>query len=68
MPDATSGEAVRAYIVKNPDFEGELTAEAVLAHCKTLLTHYKVPKSIVFREELPKTPVGKILRRELRGK
>jgi long-chain acyl-CoA synthetase len=67
VPDAKSGEAVRAYIVKNPDFSGELSKEAVLAHCKTLLTDYKIPKSIIFRDELPKSPVGKILRKDLKA-
>jgi len=67
IPDGKTGEAVRAYIAKNPDFTGELTKEAVLAHCRTLLTDYKVPKSIVFRDELPKTPVGKILRKDLKA-
>jgi long-chain acyl-CoA synthetase len=67
IPDARSGEAVRAYVVKNPEFEGELTTEAVIAHCKQYLTDYKIPKSIVFRDELPKTPVGKILRKDLKA-
>jgi long-chain acyl-CoA synthetase len=64
VPDAKTGEAVRAYVVKR---DAGLTAEAVLAHCRGLLTAYKVPASIEFRDELPKTPVGKILRRELRA-
>ena len=67
VPDAKSGEAVRAYVVKNPDFLGELSKEAVLAHCKTLLTDYKIPKSVIFRDELPKSPVGKILRKDLKA-
>jgi long-chain acyl-CoA synthetase len=67
VPDAKSGEAVRAYVVKNPDYAGELSKEAVLAHCKTLLTDYKIPKSIIFRDELPKSPVGKILRKDLKA-
>jgi len=67
IPDPRSGEGVRAYVVKNPDFEGELTAAAVMAHCKSLLTDYKIPKSVVFRAELPKTPVGKILRKDLKA-
>lgn len=67
IPDGKSGEAVRAYVVKNPDFAGELSKEAVLAHCKTLLTDYKIPKSIIFRDELPKSPVGKILRKDLKA-
>ncbi|MDQ3271167.1 MAG: AMP-binding protein [Pseudomonadota bacterium] len=67
IPDSRSGEAVRAYVVKNPEFEGELTQEMVIAHCKSLLTDYKIPKSIVFRNELPKSPIGKILRKDLKA-
>ena len=63
MPDSKTGEAVHAYVVKRED---SLTAEEVLAHCRTLLTGYKLPARVVFRDELPKTAVGKILRRELR--
>lgn len=66
IPDATTGEAVRAYVVKNPEVPGELTREAIVAHCKASLTDYKIPKSIVFRDELPKSPVGKILRKDLK--
>ena len=65
MPDDKTGEAVKLVIVKkNPD----LTEAQVRAYCKENLTGYKQPKVIEFRTELPKTPVGKILRRELRGK
>jgi len=64
VPDAKSGEAVRAYVVKRDD---SVSAEALMAHCRTLLTGYKMPSRIEFRDELPKTPVGKILRRELRA-
>lgn len=67
IPDTRSGEAVRAYVVKNPEFEGELTQEMVITHCKSLLTDYKIPKSIVFRQELPKSPIGKILRKDLKA-
>jgi long-chain acyl-CoA synthetase len=63
VPDAKSGEAVRAYVVPLAD---GLTEEAVRAHCRRHLTDYKVPKAIEIRRELPKTPIGKILRRELR--
>jgi long-chain acyl-CoA synthetase len=63
MPDAQTGEAVRLVVVKsNP----ALTAETLIAHCRTQLTAYKVPKHIEFASSLPKTPIGKILRRELR--
>ena len=63
MPDSKTGEAVHAYVVKRDD---SLSADELLAHCRTLLTGYKLPARVVFRDELPKTPVGKILRRELR--
>ncbi|MGY0569935.1 long-chain-fatty-acid--CoA ligase [Bradyrhizobium sp. RDM12] len=63
VPDSGSGEAVKAFVVKkNPN----LTAEDVIKFCREQLTGYKVPKQIEFRTELPKTNVGKILRRELR--
>ena len=62
-PDEHSGEVVKLVIVRaDPD----LTEEAVRAHCRANMTGYKQPKIIEFRQELPKTPVGKILRRELR--
>ena len=65
VPDAKTGEGVKLVIVKkNPD----LTEAQVRAYCKENLTGYKQPKVVEFRTELPKTPVGKILRRELREK
>lgn len=67
IPDAKTGEAVRAYVVKNPDFEGEVTKDDIIRHCKGLLTDYKVPKSIIMRDELPKSPIGKILRKDLKS-
>jgi long-chain acyl-CoA synthetase len=67
VPDARSGEAVRAYVVRNPDFAGELTKEDIQRHCRTLLADYKVPKSVVFRDALPKSPIGKILRKDLKA-
>jgi len=63
VPNERSGEAVRAVIVKK---DPSLTKEAVIEHCKANLTGYKIPREVEFRESLPKTPVGKILRRELR--
>ncbi len=54
-------------MVKNPDFQGELTKEDILRHCKGLLTDYKLPKSIILRDELPKSPIGKILRKDLKA-
>ena len=63
VPDERSGEAIAAFIVKK---DPRLTAEAVLAHCSQRLTRFKLPKHIVFRDQLPKTPIGKTLRRGLR--
>jgi long-chain acyl-CoA synthetase len=63
VPDARSGEAVALFVVKKAP---ALTAEALLEHCARHLTGYKLPRRIEFREQLPKTPIGKILRRELR--
>ncbi|MEN3285943.1 MAG: long-chain acyl-CoA synthetase [Bradyrhizobium sp.] len=63
LPDEKSGEVVKAFIVKK---DPDLTAEDVIKFCHEQLTNYKVPKRIEFRAELPKTNVGKILRRQLR--
>lgn len=65
MPDAKTGEAVKLVIVKK---DPNLSEADVRAFCKENLTGYKQPKVVEFRVELPKTPVGKILRRELRDK
>ena len=65
IPDEKSGEAVKVVIVKK---DPNLTKEDVIEHCKKHLTGYKMPRVVEFRTELPKTPVGKILRRELRDK
>ena len=64
VPDVQSGEAVKAFVVRK---DASLTAESVIAFCKENMTGYKVPRHIEFRDVLPKSPVGKILRRELRG-
>jgi long-chain acyl-CoA synthetase len=63
VPDARSGEAVKAFVVKK---DPNVTAEDIIKYCATQLTNYKVPKQIEFRTDLPKTNVGKILRRALR--
>ncbi len=64
MPDEKSGEVVKIFVVKK---DPTLTADEVLDHCRKNLTGYKVPRAVEFRQDLPKTNVGKILRRELRG-
>ena len=63
MPDSASGEAVMIAVVRN---EPALTAEDVIAHCRKYLTGYKIPRHVEFRDDLPKSAVGKILRRALR--
>jgi long-chain acyl-CoA synthetase len=63
VPDERTGEAVKLVVVKS---DPELTEATVREHCKQNLTNYKHPRWVEFRSELPKTPVGKVLRRELR--
>ena len=63
VPDEKSGEAVKIFVVRR---DPALTAAMLIAHCKESLTGYKVPHQVEFRIELPKTNVGKILRRALR--
>jgi long-chain acyl-CoA synthetase len=63
VPCEQSGEAVKIFLVKK---DPDLTAQSVTEHCKKYLTNYKVPKQIEFISELPKTNVGKVLRKELR--
>jgi long-chain acyl-CoA synthetase len=64
IPDEKSGERVKAYIVAGTSAP---TAEQVIAHCREDLAAYKVPTAVEFVDELPKSPIGKILRRELRA-
>lgn len=63
VPDDKSGEAVKIFVVKKDD---NLTKDAIIAHCREQLTGYKIPKHCEFRTELPKSNVGKILRRMLK--
>jgi long-chain acyl-CoA synthetase len=65
VADAKQGEAIKVFVVKN---DPSLTEEQVMSFCRKELTGYKMPKYIEFRDDLPKTNVGKILRRELRTK
>jgi len=64
VPDEKQGEAIKVFVVKN---DPTLTEDTVAQHCRDNLTGYKQPKYIEFRDELPKSNVGKILRRELRA-
>ncbi|MEM6727336.1 MAG: AMP-binding protein [Pseudomonadota bacterium] len=64
VPDGATGEAVKAYVVCS---DGTLSQDALRSYCKEHLTAYKVPKRVEFRDELPKSNVGKILRKDLRA-
>jgi long-chain acyl-CoA synthetase len=63
VPDEKTGESVKAYVVSS---NHEMTAEQVIAHCEESLTNYKRPRHVEFVDEIPKSPVGKVLRRNLR--
>jgi long-chain acyl-CoA synthetase len=65
VPDERTGEAVKLVVVKK---DPELTEAQLREHCRHNLTNYKNPRWIEFRRDLPKTPIGKVLRRELRNK
>jgi long-chain acyl-CoA synthetase len=65
MPDEKTGEAVKLFVAKLPN--ADLSEADVIAHCRTGLTSYKIPKIVRFVDALPKSTVGKILRRELRN-
>ena len=64
VPDEKTGEAVKLVVVRK---DPSLTEEQIMAYCRANMTGYKQPRIVEFRDELPKTPVGKILRRELRS-
>jgi len=63
VPDEASGEAIKLFVVSN---DQSLSSEDIINFCRNELTAYKVPKQIIFADDLPKSPAGKILRRELR--
>ena len=65
VPDPKSGEAVKIVVVRKDE---ALTEAEIIAHCRQYLTGYKTPRHVEFRDTLPRTPIGKILRRELREK
>ncbi len=65
VPDERSGEAVKAFVVVG---DATPTSDELIAHCRESLASYKVPKQIEFRPDLPKSPIGKILRKDLRTK
>jgi long-chain acyl-CoA synthetase len=64
VPDRKSGEAVKLFVVRRDE---SVTSGRILAHCRRHLAGYKCPREVEFRDELPKSNVGKILRRSLRA-
>jgi len=66
VPDPKVGQFIKAYVVLESEARGKISEEEIINFCKENLAHYKVPKIIEFRGELPKTDVGKVSRRELR--
>jgi len=66
VPDPYRGETVKAFIVLKPEYKGKVTEQEIIQFCKERLAAYKVPRLVEFRDELPKSAVGKILRRILR--
>jgi long-chain acyl-CoA synthetase len=66
VPDPKVGQVIKAYVVLQSEARGRVSEEEIAEFCRKNLAHYKVPKIIEFRGELPKTDVGKVSRRELR--
>ncbi len=66
VPHPKVGEIVKAFVVLEPESEGKVAGEAIIDWCKENMVHYKVPSEIAFKKELPKTMVGKVLRRVLK--
>jgi len=66
VPDTKVGQLIKAYVVLQSEARGKISEEEIMEYCKQNLAHYKVPKIVEFRGELPKTDVGKVSRRELR--
>jgi long-chain acyl-CoA synthetase len=66
VPDPAVGHLIKAYVVLEGEARGKVSEEEIIAFCGQHLAHYKVPKIVEFRGELPKTDVGKVSRRELR--
>jgi long-chain acyl-CoA synthetase len=66
LPDPAVGEKLKAFVVTKDEFKGQVTGQEIIDWCKENMTHYKVPANVEFRDELPKTMVGKVLRRVLK--
>jgi long-chain acyl-CoA synthetase len=68
VADEYRGESVKAYVILKPESKGKVTEQEMIEFCRTNIAKYKAPRSVVFVDELPKTLVGKVLRRKLRDK
>ena len=66
LPHPKVGEILKAFVVPQPEYKDTISEQEVIDWCKENMTHYKVPSIVEFREELPKTMVGKVLRRVLK--
>jgi long-chain acyl-CoA synthetase len=66
VPEPSVGQLIKAYVVLQGEARGKVSEEDIIAFCRENLAHYKVPKVVEFRGELPRTDVGKVSRRELR--
>jgi long-chain acyl-CoA synthetase len=66
IPDSRKGEVPKAYVVLKEGYRGRVTAEELIAFVRGKLADYKVPREVEFRDDLPKTLIGKVLRRALR--
>ena len=65
LPDESTGEIIKAWVVLRDDKKGTITEEEMLAWCKANMASFKAPKLLEFRDEIPKNLIGKVLRREL---
>lgn len=66
VPDATNGEVVKAFLVLKPEAKSRAIADDIVAWCKANMSYYKVPRFVEFRDALPATGTGKVLRRLLK--
>jgi long-chain acyl-CoA synthetase len=66
VPDPIAGETIKAFVALKPNFSGKITEQELIEWCKQRMAAYKYPRTIEFREELPKTTAGKYLRRVLK--
>ena len=66
VPDPTRGESVKAFIVLNPQYKGKITPDEIISWARENMAAYKYPRQVVFKDELPATGTGKVLRRLLK--